>query len=151
MSWYELLLTIHIAAVGLWLGSGITITAMGSRALAVDPPSFGPFALHAGWWAGRAHPAAAVVILIAGILMVIDADLSFGDAWISIAIGGWIVLMAISGGVIGRASTRLMEGICERGGYTAELRPVASRLLLASRIETVLLVLIIADMVAKPG
>ena len=151
MSWYELLLTIHIAAVGLWLGSGITIATLGSRALAVDPPSFGPLALQAGWWAGRAHPGAAVVILIAGILMVIDADLSFGDAWISIAIGGWIVLMALSGGVIGRASTQLMEGIQERGGYTADLRPVASRLLLSSRVESVLLVLVIADMVAKPG
>ena len=151
MSWYELLLTIHIAAVGLWLGSGIAITVIGSRALAVDPPSFGPLALHAGWWAGRAHPAAGAVILVAGILMVIDADLSFGEAWISIALGGWIVVMGLSGGIIGPTSTRLMDAIRERGGYTGDLRPTASRLLRASRLETALLVLIIADMVAKPG
>ena len=151
MSWYELLLTLHILAAALWFGSGIAITVMGYRALASDPPTFGPVALHAGWWAGRAHPAAAVVILIAGILMVIDADLSFGEAWISIALAGWVILMALGGAAVGPASTKLATAIQERGGYSDELRPLASRVLLFSRIETAILVIVIADMVAKPG
>src|SRR5688572_23147365 len=88
MSWYELLLTLHILAAGLYFGSVIAITVLGHRALASDPPSFGPVLSHAGWWASKAHPAAATVILIAGILMVIDADLSFGDAWISLGLAG---------------------------------------------------------------
>lgn len=151
MSWYELLLVLHIAAVALWFGSGLAITVMGYRALATDPPSFGPVALNAGWWAGRAHPAAGGTILVAGILMVLDADRSFGDAWIIIGLAGWVVLSAIGGAVIGKTSDELVKNIREGGGFTAEMRPLASRLLLASRIESALLFLIIVDMVTKPG
>jgi hypothetical protein len=151
MSWYELLLTLHVLGAGLYLGSVVAITVLSYRALATDPPAFGPFAGFAGWWASKAHPAAAGVILVAGILMVLDADLSFGEAWISIGLGGWLVLGAVGGGLVGSAGQRLGAAITERGGYTDELRPLASRLLLWSRIEAALLVAVIAVMVAKPG
>ena len=38
----------------------------------------------------------------------------------------------------------------ERGGYTDEPRPLAERMLLWSRIEPALLVVVITIMVAKP-
>jgi hypothetical protein len=151
MSWYELLLTFHVLGAGLYLGSLVAITVLGHRALATDPSSYGTFSAQAGWWAAKAHPAAAGVILLAGVLMVLDADLSFGDAWISIGLGGWLVLGAIGGGVVGKAAGELGESIAQRGGYRDELRPLASRVLLWSRIEAALLVALIAIMVAKPG
>jgi hypothetical protein len=151
MTWYELLLTVHILAAALFFGSGVATTMMGYRALASDPPSFGPVALTAGWWAGRAHPAAGGVILIAGILMVLDADISFGETWVSIALAGWVIMMAIGGAAVGRTSTQLVEAIEQRGGYSEELRPLASRLLLFARIETAVIALIVLDMVVKPG
>lgn len=150
MSWYELLLTLHILGAGLYLGSLITVTVFGYRALATGGASFGWFQAQAGSWAGKAHPAAAVVILVAGILMVIDGDLSFGETWISLALVGWLILGAIGGGVVGSTAGKLGAVIEERGGYTEEARPLAERMLLWSRIETALLVLVIAIMVAKP-
>ena len=151
MSWYELLLTLHILAAGLYFGSVIAITVLGYRALASDPPSFGPVLNHAGWWASKAHPAAATVILIAGILMVLDADLSFGDAWITLGLAGWLLAGVFGGALAGPAAVKLGEAMGERGSYTDELRPLASRFLLFSRIEAALLVAIIAIMVTKPG
>ena len=151
MSWYELLLTLHILAAALYLGSVLAITMMSFRALASDPPTFGPVINHAGWWASKAHPAAATVILVAGILMVLDADLSFGDAWISIGLGGWLLTGLVGGALAGPAAVKMGEAMGERGGYSAELRPLASRFLLFSRIEAALLVAIIAVMVTKPG
>jgi Predicted integral membrane protein (DUF2269) len=150
MSWYELLLTLHIAAAALWFGSGIAITVIGYRALAADPPSFGPVAAHANWWASKAHPGSSVVILVVGILMALDADL-FGEAWVWIGIGLWVALAAIGGAVIGKTSGELATGIAQGGSFTTEMRPAASRLLLASRVESAILFVAIVVMVAKPG
>ena len=150
MSWYELLLTLHILGAGVYLGSLVAVTVLGYRALAAGGGSFGWFQAHAGWWAGRAHPAAAGVILVAGILMVLDADLSFGETWISLALAGWLILGAIGGGIVGATAGKLGAAMEERGGYTDDARPLAERMLLWSRIETALLVLVITIMVAKP-
>lgn len=152
MTWYELLLTLHILGAALWFGSGVAITAIAYRALAADPAAFGPYMRLAAWWGAKAHGPAAMLILVAGVLMVLDADLSMGDAWLSIALGGWIVVVALGGALIGRSASELSRRLEASGGaYTEEMRPVAGRLLLGSRIETVLLALLILDMVVKPG
>lgn len=150
MSWYELLLTLHILGAGLYLGSLATFTVIGHRALATDRATFGWFQGAGGSWAAKAHPAAATVILIAGILMVIDADLSFGETWITLALVGWLVLGAIGGGIVGSTAGKLGAGMEERGGFVDEHRPLAERMLLWSRIELALLVVVITIMVAKP-
>lgn len=152
MSLFELLLAIHILAIATWFGSGIAITVIGRRLLAAGPEPFSSFALGAGWWAGRAHPAAGVLLLVTGFGMIADADISLGEPWIVIALGGLVVAMGLGGAVIGQASERLDKGIVDAGGtMTAELRPLADRLLLASQVETAILVLAIVDMVVKPG
>ena len=148
MSWYELLLTLHILGAAVYLGSLIAVTALSYRALATD--GYAWFSGQSGWWASKAHPAAAGVILIAGILMVLDADLSFGETWISLGLGGWLVLGAIGGGVVGARAAKLGESIEREGGYTEAARPLAAQILLWSRIEAGLLVAVIAVMVAKP-
>jgi uncharacterized membrane protein len=150
MSWYELLLTLHILGAALYLGSVVAITVLGYRTLAAGEASFARFSAESGWWASKAHPAAAGVIVLAGVLMVLDADLSFGDAWISLGLAGWLVAGFIGGGIVGRAAERLGAGIAERGGFDDGLRPLATKLLLWSRIEAAVLVAVIAVMVAKP-
>ena len=150
MSWYELLLTLHILGAGLYLGSLATFTVVGHRALATGGSSFGWFQSTGGSWAAKAHPAAAAVILIAGILMVIDADLSFGETWVSLALAGWLILGAIGGGIVGSAAGKLGAAIEANSGYTDAERPLAERMLTWSRIELALLIVVITIMVAKP-
>lgn len=151
MSWYELLKTLHVLAMGVWLGSGIAILVMGTRARNA-PAVFGPFALNAGWWAGRAHPASGVVLLLTGFAMLADADISIGETWVLIAIIGLVVAMGIGGALIGRTSDQLSKNIEANGGVLAEEdKSLADQLLLYSRIELAIVVLVVADMVAKPG
>jgi hypothetical protein len=150
MSWYELLLTIHILAVALWFGSGLAITVVSYRLIGARDAAFAPFALHAGWWAGRAHPAASVVIILAGIGMVADSDfVEFGDLWIILGLIGWVVVGGLGGRFIGPTAERLAESV-STGGVTEQVRPIAGRLLTFMRIEAGLLALLIAIMVAKP-
>jgi hypothetical protein len=148
MDWYELLLSLHIIAAGLYLGSGIAIWVLSQRILAVDPPAFGTFARQAGWWASKAHPAAAVVLLLAGFGMVADADIDF-DTWIILGLIGWLAGGAVGGGGVGRAGRALEDAITREDG--AGIMTSANRLLLLARVESAILILVIVDMVVKPG
>ena len=151
MTWYELLKTLHVLAIAGWFGSGLAIVVIGIRTLAAGKGPFSAFALQAGWWAGKAHPAAGIVLLLTGFAMVADADISMGEPWISIALVGLIAAMGVGGALIGRTSTKLTAGIQARGEIDDEGVADARRLLLYSRIELAILVLVVADMVAKPG
>jgi len=152
MSWYELLLFLHVLAMATWVGSNAAIMVLATRALSVGGQTFGTFAINAAWWASRAHPAAGVVLLLTGFGMVADADLSVGETWVLLAIIGLVAAFAIGGALIGRTSDELSSQVqTANGELTPELRPLAERLILFSRIELALLVLIVADMVAKPG
>jgi Predicted integral membrane protein (DUF2269) len=150
MSWYELLLSLHLLAIATWFGSGLAITAMGFMSLRTGLEAFGAFTLPATKWAGRAHPAAGVVLLLTGFAMVADADWEF-DAWLILGLVGLVAAMGMGGAFIGRTADGIVKRI-EGGSITAEeLSADARRLLLYTRIELVILVLVIVDMVAKPG
>ena len=150
MSWYELLLSLHILAIATWFGSNLAITAMSFQAIKTSAESFGSIVVPAGKWAGKAHPAAGVVLLLTGFAMVADADYDF-DAWLILALVGLVVTMGLGGALIGRTADALIKRI-EGGSMTAEeLTDGGRKLLLYTRIELVILVLVIVDMVAKPG
>jgi uncharacterized membrane protein len=153
MSWYELLKSIHVLSAGLWFGSGIALAMIAQRALAAGPGPFGAVLRPANWWAGKAHPGAGVVLLLTGFAMLADADISVGETWVLLAIAGLLLLFGWGGAMVGRTSGELEARMDEAGGALPadQLRPAASRLLLVLRIETVLLLLVIVDMVVKPG
>jgi len=151
MSWYELLLTLHVLAAALWFGSGVATTVISYQLLAGDPQAYARFAGPAGTWAGRAHPAAAFVILLAGLGMAADADLSLGELWLTLALAGWVALLVLGGAFLSRTGMQLTRAYERSGGAPSEeARAVAGRMLLLMRIETVLLLLVIVDMVVKP-
>ncbi len=150
MDWYELLKTLHILAIATWFGSAAAILVLATRSLNA-PAVYGPFAINATWWAGRAHPAAGVVLLLTGFAMVADRDLEF-DTWLVLGLIGLVAVFAIGGALIGRTADALSKALASTDSVlTAEQRPLAERVLLYSRIELAILVLVIADMVAKPG
>ena len=150
MSWYELLLSLHILAIATWFGSSLATTAMGYMSLRTGPEAFGTVALPATKWAGRAHPAAGVVALLTGFAMIADADWDF-DTWLILGLVGLVVAMGVGGALIGRTAEGIVKRM-EAGSMTAEeLTTDARQLLLYTRIELVILVLVIVDMVAKPG
>lgn len=155
MTWYELLLSLHILSAALYIGSTLAITVISYRLLAVGSPAFREFVPAAGWWASRAHPGAAVVLLLTAILMILDADLSFGDLWITLALTGWLIAGFIGGNLVGQTAKRLETQLAGDGGAGAPLgdasRELAGKFLLYARLETAVLVLVLFDMVVKPG
>lgn len=151
MSWYELLKTIHVLSLATWFGSGLAILVIGVRVLGTGSRGYSNFLVNASWWAGRAHPGAGVVLLITGFAMVGDADfIDFGDTWVWLGLLGLIAAMGLGGALIGRTADALVEKV-ETTGFTDAQLPSVRQLNLYVRIELAILVLVVADMVAKPG
>ena len=152
MTWYELLLSLHILSAALWFGSSLAITVISYRLIATgNGAGLAGFVPAAGWWAGRAHPAAGIALLVTAGLMIADANLDF-ELWIGLALAGWFIAGGLGGSLIGPSAKALEEDLQAGGGVlTDSSRAIGARLLLGTRLELAILTLVIVDMVAKPG
>ena len=133
---YTVLLTLHIIAVISWLGAGITVQVISAQARndVAWPPVLSGFAQ-------RWFPAVSGLAALTGVLVWIDGPWAFGEVWVLLAVAGWIASSAIG-------ATQLSP-LTERwaGGDVA----ARDRFLQLARVDSVILVLIVADMVIKPG
>jgi uncharacterized membrane protein len=134
MSLYEALKTLHVLAIAGWFGAALLQMMLlirlrggvGDRQAVFSDMQF------AG---ARLFPAVSVLTLLTGIAMVIDADIGFGELWITLAMVGWLVASVIGAVFI--------EGAVKKDDL--------QRVYNFSVLHQVVVVLVIADMVIKPG
>jgi uncharacterized membrane protein len=159
VSGYETSLVIHITAVVVGLGSTFAESIAFPVAMRLDPRHL-PY-VHRLQLAINQYLAtpALVVILLTGIYQVTDADLEFGDAWISASFAIVLVLGGLLGAYFIPADRRLgpmaQRDIDRAGGGEVTM---SDEYLRAARTEGVvgmvagiLTVLAIYLMVTKPG
>jgi uncharacterized membrane protein len=149
---YQFYLTVHILAAIVWVG-GATITQVyAARAQASgDPERIAGFA-HDAEFVGRTMFApSAVVLLIFGFLLVNEGDWSLSSAWIDVALAVWAASFVVGIGFLGPESGRIGRLIEQRGATAPEVRRRIERIFLISRIELLFLLVIVVDMVTKPG
>ena len=149
MSYYEILLLLHIAAAVVWLGSGFFLQILVFRAgKAQDAGLMQGIASNSGWLAQRIFIPASLVVLVVGVLLTIEGPWSFGDAWIVLGLVGYafsflvgILFIEPEGKRIGKA---MAAGESGRAAFHI------GRINTVSRIELVVLYLVVAVMVLKP-
>lgn len=152
MTIYELLKLIHVLAAITWVGTSIEQQLVGARAMSSkERGRLAHFVDEADWVGVRIMTPAAIVVVIAGILMVIESGWNFTDTWILIGIG-LFVLTSLNGMVFLTPQTRKLKPlIAERGEDDAGVQALVKRVTLASRVDLLILIAIVADMVIKPG
>jgi uncharacterized membrane protein len=156
---YQISLWLHITAVVVGLGATFAESIAFPVAMGMDA-RYLPF-LHRlqrriNQW--LASPAL-LIILITGMYQVSDADLSFGDAWISAAFAIVIVLGGILGGYFVPTDRRLEKMVSDEiaaagdGEVTlsAEYQSAARTEGIVGAVAGVLVVIAIYLMVVKPG
>ena len=94
---------------------------------------------------------AALLVVIFGFGLVSEVGYSVGDTWIWLALLAYVASVIAGAGFLGPESGRVGKLIEERGADDAEAQSRIRRILLISRIELVILILVILDMVVKPG
>lgn len=150
MTLYDWLLFGHILGAMIWLGGGLMLILVGRRARASeDPGAIAAFARSLSYLGPRALAPGVAGVLVFGVWMVLaQSAWDFGQTWVLIAIGLFVVAFLIGAAYLSRLALAL-----ERVGTDdpARARVLLDRWQLAYAIVLVLLVVAAWDMVFKPG
>jgi uncharacterized membrane protein len=151
MTRYELFLFVHVVASILWLGAGI---ALGLAAFKVhasgDPGELRALASLNEWLGPRLFAPSAVAVFASGLALALDGPWSLGSLWIVLGLAGYGASFLVNAVVRQPAIRRIRAANRARGPGNPEAARQGRRLLLVSRVELVMLVLVVADMVVKP-
>lgn len=152
MSYYEFLLFGHISFVAIWTGSDFAVQFFAFRARKAGAERFGSLLGDIEVLGSRVLAPASGLVVLFGALMVIDeAAWEFSQLWVALGIGLFL-LSAIAGMFYLTPETGRIKTLVEQHGIAADVvQSRVRRILLISRIELILLFLVILDMVVKPG
>jgi uncharacterized membrane protein len=148
---YKAIVFVHVFAAIVWVGGAFFFQVkIAQFKRANDNAGFlqlGKDAEHIGQ---RLFMPASVVVLLAGIALVWYGPYAF-ELWITLALGG-IVATALTGSLyLGRTGGRLARLAEEKGLDDPGVTAMRDRLVTVSRVDYAVLVLVVLDMVFKPG
>jgi uncharacterized membrane protein len=148
---YLILVYLHIFAAAVWIGGSFYfhykltllrrandvagMVATGRETEIVGTKLFAP---------------AAGIVLLMGILMVAFGPWGF-DLWIVLALIGYAVTFATGMFFIGPTATKVATAVEEKGIDSPEVASQMGRLMTIARLDYLVLLLILLDMVFKPG
>jgi uncharacterized membrane protein len=148
LEFYEAL---HVIAVVIWLGGAFILQLFALLAVRAGEDNRVFVFKSAEWIGQRFFLGSSIVVLVTGFLMLSELPYDLGDGWV---LFGFIVIIlsAITGAAfLGPESGRIAK-LMETESFGSEaVQARYQRLLTIARIELVLLFLVVADMVAKPG
>jgi uncharacterized membrane protein len=150
---YDWLVLGHVLAAIAWVGGAITMQIVGNRLVrAESAEAVAAFSRTAEWIGPRLYMPASLAVLGFGIALVWVSDAwSIGQLWIILALVG-IAISAIGGAVFfGPQSKRIAQAFEAEGAESVRAQALVRRLFVVSRADLVILLLLVADMVLKPG
>jgi uncharacterized membrane protein len=148
---YEWLKAFHILMAIVWVGGALMLQLLAVRTMrANDPQRLRMFAGEIEFVGTRIFTPASLILLILGIVMVIDRW-AFEQFWIIAAIVMFAFSFISGAFYLGPQSGKLKKLYEAEGTNAAEAPVLIRKLFVVSRIELVLMVLIVFDMVLKPG
>jgi uncharacterized membrane protein len=150
---YQVYKALHVLAVVVWVGGDITLTTLGivfeRRA---DGPTLAALGKMGTWIGTRIYtPALFLAFAFGAALMEKGSYDWWGVFWIDFALAGWLIAACVGVGFVGPELGRIDKAAQEFGPQSEIVRAKVQRLFLIFRFDTVLLVLILLDMVAKPS
>lgn len=152
MSFYEIVLFVHIAAVVVWLGSGFLVHLLAHRAdKAQDVQRLQIVLADMSALANVLFIPASLTVLAAGVVLVVDGPWGFDQLWVLIALGGFLATFLTGALVLGPAGEKIAAVIARDGGMSPDALGHTRRLFAIARVDYVVLVVILMDMVLKPS
>jgi uncharacterized membrane protein len=152
LTFYEALVFLHILFVIVWVGGDVMIQVLALRALGAGPERTVEFSRDVEWVGTRVLVPASLAVVIFGVWLVLDQEAwRFSQFWISAGLAMFLVSFVTGAFFLGPESGRIGALAEERGAADPEVQSRIRRVTLISRIELVLLVLVVFDMVVKPG
>jgi len=150
---YKWWLAIHILLAVAWVGSDIAIQIFVIRARMAGPDRLAYLASEIEWYGTRVLlPASLALVVVGFILLHVSAGAyDLGQGWVAFGLAGWLFSAIVGSAYLGPESGRLGKLVEERGPEDPEYQRRLSRVFMVSRIELVILILVVLDMAVKPG
>jgi uncharacterized membrane protein len=150
---YLWLKAFHVMLAIVWVGGAIVLQVLAIRIVRADDARvLRTFAGQVEFVGSRIFAPASGLLLVLGVWMVVITPAwSFTQLWIVAALVMFAYSFVSGAFYLSPQSGRLKRMYEEHGDEAPGAPGLINRLFLASRIELVLLVLIVFDMVLKPG
>ena len=144
---------VHILAAMIWLGTQVYLQFTATRlAKANDHERMAAFAKDAEYTGTHLIMPATILLLLMGIALVAYSPVyNFTDTWILLAFAGYAATFVTGAFVIGPASGKIGALLETEGPASPEAQALIKRIFSVSRVDLVVLLLVVADMVFKPG
>jgi uncharacterized membrane protein len=151
MSYYEILLFLHLLTAIVWLGGGVMIQALVVRAgKAGDAVLLKKLAENAGWLAQRVFIPSSLAVLVLGVLLTIEGPWGFGDLWIVLGLAGYAVSFLTGILFLEPEGKRIDAAMTAHGPGSPQAAHHVRRINAVQRMEMVILFLVVAVMALKP-
>ena len=149
---YDILKTFHVLFSILWVGGAIATNIYATRAvMSNDGPRIATFAKEVAWIGQRVFFPSSVLVLLFGIFAVLNGHIGFTTMWVLLGLIGIGITIITGSTFLGPESRRIGELIDARGGDDPEVKRRLARVVSVARIDLVVLILVVVDMVLKPG
>ncbi|MGH2925241.1 MAG: DUF2269 family protein [Solirubrobacterales bacterium] len=144
-------LAVHILAAVIWVGGDVMLQAIALRVFREDDPKrLVAFTADVAWVGTRLLVPSSLILVLFGFMLVSKGNWPY-DFWIVAAIVVWAA-SAVTGSVfLGPESGRISRLAVAEGAESPEVTARIRRVVAISRVEMILLILIVIDMVLKPG
>jgi uncharacterized membrane protein len=151
MDFYEFLKVLHVVAAVVWVGGASVTQLYAIRATRTsEPERIVNFSSDAEWVGTRVFLPMSLILVATGFGMIGDASLDF-EAWIVIGLAVWVISAGVGASFLGPESGRIAKVVETEGAASPNAQARIKRIFLISRIELVLLLIVVVDMVVKPG
>ena len=153
MTWYEFLLFLHIAGAVVWVGGSAMIQFFALRTIGSGSGQrLVDFARDTEWMGLRVLMPFSALAFFAGLGLVWNAAFwEIGDDWILIGLGLFGLTFLAGMLFFGPEGGRVGKLVAAEGPSSPVVQARIRRLIVLSRIDLVLLFLIVFDMVVKPS
>lgn len=149
---YDALKLVHVLAAVCWVGGVVMIQILATKTKHEgDMAKLAALAKDLAWVGERIISAFSIVLIVFAVILVIYGPYNFSDTWILLAIAGFLITFVTGIAFLGPEAGRLSTLTTEKGPDDPEVQRRLTRIFLVSRLDMVLLLLIVVDMVLKPG
>ena len=150
-NWYQVFKSIHVLAAIIWLGGGAMITVLAWQAQrAKDNAQLLQIGKQAEWLSMRVFVPASLLVLAMGIVLMHKGGWGYGHFWALFGLIAWGVSFVVGAAFLGPEAGRLAKLIEAKGPEDPEVIARLNRIISVARADVVLVLLVAADMVAKP-
>jgi uncharacterized membrane protein len=150
-TWFGVFKLIHVGVAVFWVGGGILLTALALRAERADSPEeLATIARQATFVGEKLFAPAGGIVLAMGITLVINQHIGFGTTWVDIGLVGWALSFVTGIAVLAPRARRLVALFDTVGAAAPETQTAIREILLISRFDVGVLILVVADMLMKP-